>query len=137
MIRNKRYDALIEKIVWLAIPILISFFSWLVFMTFQTQTMIKVLESDGHTRSAMQDRMWNKLEENNKLLLTKAGEKENTDQHKEMLNQIEGIKKQIEKGFRESDFSNNGGIHTSKYKVGDSIQFVSANHKIDNKWNSR
>ena len=137
MIRNKRYDALIEKIVWLAIPILISFFSWLVFMTFQTQTMIKVLEGDGHTRSAMQDRMWNKLEENNKLLLTKAGEKENTDQHKEMLNQIEGIKKQIEKGFRESDFSNNGGIHTSKCKIGDSIQFVSANHKIDNKWNSR
>jgi hypothetical protein len=95
MSADTKYDKLIRSIVYIAIPALLGFFTWIVIMTFGTQATLEGMKAQDEERGKLQGLMWIKLEDNNQLLQSKANALENNDQHKILLDKIVSMQGQL------------------------------------------
>jgi hypothetical protein len=95
MSADTKYDKLIRSIVYIAIPALLGFFTWIVIMTFGTQATLEGMKAQYEERGKLQGLMWIKLEDNNQLLQSKANALENNDQHKILLDKIVSMQGQL------------------------------------------
>lgn len=92
---ESRYNKLITKIIWMGIPMVIGFLSWLTIMSFETRTSLGDIKARSEERGKLEEKMWQKVEENNIILQTKAGEKENSAQHQSIMTEIYNLKVEI------------------------------------------
>jgi len=77
--------------------ILIGFFSWLVVGQFDNRSSIGVVQTETKSTKDIVEKMWVLVQENNKILGTKASEQENKEQHEKIMLKMESL----EIGLRE------------------------------------
>lgn len=96
-----------QKVWWFIIPTILSFFVWLTVSTFQTQGTLQVIQTQGNDRANMQEKIWNKVEENNHILSTKLDVSDFYIKHKELEDKVDKISSKVDKIYnRRSNYTN-------------------------------
>jgi len=96
-----------QKVWWFIIPTILSFFVWLTVSTFQTQGTLQVIQTQGNDRANMQEKIWNKVEENNHILSTKLDVSDFYIKHKELEDKIDMIQTKVDKIYNKKLFYSN------------------------------
>lgn len=82
---NMKIDEFKQKIVWFVIPLLVTFFTWVVITLSSIQTEVAVVKTTGIERNDIQEKTWNLVQSNNTILNEKADQKTNDYEHKQLL----------------------------------------------------
>jgi len=96
-----------QKVWWFIIPTILSFFVWLTVSTFQTQGTLQVIQTQGNDRANMQEKIWNKVEENNHILSTKLDVSDFYIKHKELEDKVDKISSKVDKIYNKKLFYSN------------------------------
>ena len=86
---------------------LITFFTWLTVSIFSTQTTLQVIQTQGNERAVMQEKIYNKVEDNSKILSNKLDVDEYLIKHKELENKIDMIQTKVDKIYNKKLFYSN------------------------------
>lgn len=118
-----KYNKLVTRIFWFALPILIGFFTWIVITLYSVNTKTDIGNTQGMEREKLQEKIWVMLQENNTLLSEKADEKTNVAQHIVLMNEI----KELDRKLVKLEYSNKQMIKSltySSYPKYDSVFFT-------------
>lgn len=107
------------KLLWIAIPLFISLMIWLVSMTFTTQGSVKAIETQQSERAKLDDKMWDLVQQNNRILQDKADQESNEREHKEIMGRLSDVEVKLDKIYRKH-FTSYGESNMKK----DSILFT-------------
>ena len=116
MTQNK-YDALIQKIFWFSLPLIISLLTFLVINTFTVKSAVDVVATKSDERAALQEKMWAMIQTNNSMLQNKLDVNEYLIKHKELENKIDVLQLKVDKIY------NKQGKYISDNQKKDSILF--------------
>lgn len=90
-----------KKIIWTFVSIFVAVGGWILITLFNLNASIAIIKSDGDNRLRLQEKMWSKIEENNKLLATKADENENQKAHLALMEQLIQLGAKVDRsGYR-------------------------------------
>lgn len=96
-----------QKVWWIIIPAMLSFFVWLTISTFSNQATLQVIQTQGNDRANIQEKIWTKVEENNKILSHKLDVDEYLIKHKELEIKIDQVQEKVNKIYnRRSNYTN-------------------------------
>jgi len=86
-----------SKITWFALPFIIFFAAWLVLTITSVQTAVNTVQTESTERAKMEERVWVMLQENNKILNTKADEESNEQAHQLLMISLADISSKIDR----------------------------------------
>ena len=96
-----------QKVWWFIIPTVFSFFVWLTITTFNTQTTLQVIQTQGNERSNMQEKIYNRVEDVSKQLSTKLDITDFNIKHKELEDKVDKISVKVDKIYNiRSNYTN-------------------------------
>ena len=96
-----------QKVWWFIIPTVFSFFVWLTITTFNTQTTLQVIQTQGNERSNMQEKIYNRVEDVSHQLQTKLDITDFNIKHKELEDKVDKISVKVDKIYnRRSNYTN-------------------------------
>lgn len=101
-----------QKILWFVIPLLVTFFTWIVITLSTIQTEVAVVKTTGIERKDIQEKTWNMVQSNYNILNEKADQKSNESEHKtliagqnELTKKINGLEFQVGKIYNRQLYS--------------------------------
>lgn len=103
-----------NKLLWFIIPLLITFFTWLTLTINSIGTDIQVVKNEEMNKSELQEKMWNIIQENNKILSSKADQLSNESEHRILIEKTQQIEMKVDQIYRNrKSFGENIKIDTT------------------------
>ena len=114
-----------DKLFWFIVPLIITFFTWLVISISSINANISSIQTDNlktnetldKTWTMVQDhynntdirgeKMWAMIQENNEILSKKADDGENKKDHMQLKNQLEIITRKVDRIYLMNSYSSN------------------------------
>lgn len=90
-----KYDKLVTRIFWFTLPLVIGLLTWLVIQTYELKENVSKDSQKIDNIVNIQEKMWNLIQENNKILGTKADKDENTKDHEYFMIQLHEINQKL------------------------------------------
>jgi len=92
-----KYDKLVTRIFWFSLPLIISLLTYLVVTTFVVQKEVEKVAVAHEADVAMDGKMWELIQENNKLLNGKADQETNEKEHQLIMVKLDKVEEQVTK----------------------------------------
>lgn len=92
---NTKYDKLVSRIFWFALPLIIALFTWIILSTMDMTSEIKVARTEGNEREKLQEKIWGMVQTNNNILETKSDKQTNDAEHKLIILKIDLLEKNV------------------------------------------
>jgi hypothetical protein len=94
--------------------LLIGLFTWLVVGQFENKSSVNVVQTEVKSTRNITEKMWSLVQENNKILQTKANEVENTKAHEDIMLKMDMLEIQIKEFASGRQYGNNksGNAHS-------------------------
>ena len=90
-----RYNALVKKIFWFSLPLVIGLLTFLVVNTYYVKEEVAKVAVKNEAAIDMQNKMWELLQVNNTILNSKADQAWNEESHKEIIKKLEKIESDV------------------------------------------
>lgn len=129
-----------DKLFWFIVPLIITFFTWLVISISSMNANISSIKTDNiktnetldKTWTMVQDhynmsgnreeKMWELIQENNEILSKKADDSENKKDHNQLKNQLEIITRKVDRIYIMNNYtSNKTGLVYTPIKIDTNI----------------
>lgn len=88
---------ILNNLLWSLVPIFIGGLGTLIYLTIDNQAKLSSMAEKDKERGELQMRMWEKIDQNNTILITKADEAENKKDHEIILGKVTSIEKKVDK----------------------------------------
>lgn len=127
-----KYSKLVEKLIWLTIPLMISLLTYLVVSTFTVKEEVAKVAVAHQSDVAMDGKMWELVNENNKILHSKADQESNEKEHQMLLNKLDRLEVIVDKVYRQRrvyGMDSKIKIDTMYYMPTKDMSFVSTENK--------
>lgn len=92
---NAKYDKLVTRIFWFALPLIISLLTFLVVNTFSVKEEVAKVSVKEEASYQTQEKMWALVQENNKILNLKADEKSNEEAHHRLMVKLDNVEYKV------------------------------------------
>ena len=92
-----KYNKLVTKIFWFALPLVIGLLTFLVANTYFVKEEVAKVVVKNEAVVELQNKMWVVLQDNNKMLQNKADKQENMDAHKIMFMKLDLLQQKVDK----------------------------------------
>lgn len=86
-----------SKVHWFAIPLLASILGWLMISQYNVNGTLSKLVEQGDQRGQVQERMWNMVVDNNKMLISKADQQQNELDHGRIMVKLDKMDAELTK----------------------------------------
>ena len=94
---DSKYNILIQKIFWFALPLIISLLTFLVVNTYFVKEEVAKVAVKNETVVNLQEKMWIMIQENNNILKEKADKLENEEAHRIMFQKLDILQNKVDK----------------------------------------
>lgn len=94
---DQRYSKLVQRIFWFTLPLVISLQVFLVVNTYYVKEAVAKVAVKNEAAVDVQNKMWDLVKENNKILSTKADDQENKTDHQHLKDQLDIINDKLSK----------------------------------------
>ena len=96
MMTEVKYRKLVSRIFWFSLPLIISLLTFLVVNIFTIKESVTKESTRTEASSQLQEKMWVMIQENNKILNTKADEQENKKDHQFLMEQLVTLNNKVD-----------------------------------------
>ena len=107
------------KLIWVAVPLIISYFIWIVVMIYDTSGDVKAMKVKDAEIAYMVDKIWDQVVTNNTILQDKADQDINEEEHQAIINRLDVVEDKVDKIY------NNTLNYTWKFKPKEPVKDTS------------
>lgn len=120
MTNPTKYDKLVTRIFWFALPLIISLLTYLVITTFVVKEAVTKVATKNEATVELQNKMWELIQKNNEILNKKADQDINEKEHQQIMVKLDKVEEQVTKIYgRKFNYGENMGT-----KINDTIYFL-------------
>ena len=91
-----KYNKLVTRIFWFALPLVIGLLTWLVVNTFAVKEQTAVIAERNNATLQMQEKIYKMASDNNRILLEKADKIENENAHHVMFQKLDELNGKVD-----------------------------------------
>lgn len=91
IMNDLKYNKLVTRIFWFALPLVITLLTYLVVSSYARKEVDSIVSTKVENISNIQEKIWELVQENNKVLMSKADQETNEREHRAILTKVEQI----------------------------------------------